>query len=241
MSRATPGEHACGADSQIAPAPEHDPEGGEMVEETGDRGPGGPGDGGEGAGNAAPARQDPRLTAGQIQQLLMIGLIGVTLTVFVVAELSSGPHGGRSSRAAGGVTYFEVTSRSHVTGPFAASSLPPVGGDHAAIWQNCGFYDEVIPTETAIHSLEHGAVWVVYRKGLAPGELDALRRLSAAGTKVLVSAWEGDLPAPLVASAWASQRALTTASDPALEDFVRRFSSSPRSPEHDGACTAGQG
>ena len=215
-----------------------------MVEDMGDREPGlsgGPGDGVESARDHIPARQDPGLTACQVRQLLMIGLIGVSLTLFVVAELYSGPHGGRGSPAAEGVTYFEVSSRNHVPGPLMTSSTPPVGGDHAAIWQNCGFYDEAIPTETAIHSLEHGAVWVVYRKGLAAAGLDPLRRLSAPGTKVLVSAWEGDLPAPLVASAWGSQRALTSASDPALEDFVRRFSGSPRSPEHDGACTAGQG
>lgn len=81
---------------------------------------------------------------------------------------------------------------------------------------------------------------MTYRQGLDPAELDNLRHLSASRSKVLVSPWE-DLSTPLVASAWGTQRRLTSASDPDLEDFVRRFEASPRSPEHDGPSSGGLG
>ena len=170
----------------------------------------------------------------------MIGLIGVSLIAFVVAEIHGPPHGGRAVREASGVSYFEVSSWNHVTGAPTMYSAPPVGGDHAEIWQTCGFYERPVAAEAAIHSLEHGAVWVAYRQDLAANELDILRRMSAPESKLLVSMWEGELPAPMVASAWGVQRAVWSASDPALSDFVRRFAGSLRSPGHDAPCSEGQ-
>lgn len=171
----------------------------------------------------------------------MIGLIGVSLAVFVVVEIHAAPHGGRTVPQVADVSYFEVASRNHVRGGPAIYSLPPVGGDHAEIWQPCGFYEGPVATEAAIHSLEHGAVWVVYRGDLAATELDLLRRMGAPGSKLLVSMWEGELPTPMIASAWGVQRSVVTASDPALEDFVRLFAGSARSPGSDAPCTGGPG
>lgn len=192
-------------------------------------------------GKAAPNQDSSRLTPRQVQQLLIIGLIGFSLTVFVLAELFSAPHGGRSAPSAGDVRYIDVSSRDHVIEPAVFPRDPPVGGEHTANWQNCGFYDTVVPPGPAIHSLEHGAVWVTYREDLAEDELDLLRRVAATGAKVLVSPWKGNLPSPIVASAWSSQQALTSASDPALATFLRQFVDDPRSPEHDGLCSGGQG
>lgn len=200
----------------------------------------GNGDEGEGDATALGAPQHQKLTRGEYQQLVMIGLIGIGLAVFVVAEMYGAPHGGRTVPEVAGVSYFEVSSWSHVTGAPTTYSLPPVGGDHAETWQTCGFYEGPVATEAAIHSLEHGAVWVAYRQDIAATDLAVLRRLSAPGSKVLVSMWEGELPAPMIASAWGVQRAVEFASDPALEDFVRRFAGSVRSPGPDAPCTGGQ-
>ena len=193
---------------------------------------------GEAAASVAPLHA--KLTRRQWQQLVMIGLIGVSLAAFVVAEIYGSPHGGRTVPEASGISYFEVSSWSHVTAAPTMYSVPPVGGDHAEIWQTCGFYEGPVATEAAIHSLEHGAVWIAYRQDLAANELDVLRRVSAPESKLLVSMWEGELPAPMVASAWGVQRAVMSASDPALSDFVRRFAGSPRSPGHDAPCSGGQ-
>ncbi|MFE5940836.1 DUF3105 domain-containing protein [Streptomyces sp. NPDC056470] len=39
---------------------------------------------------------------------------------------------------------------------------PPVGGDHDQAWMNCegDVYKKPVPDMKAVHSLEHGAVWV---------------------------------------------------------------------------------
>lgn len=193
------------------------------------------------AGKAAADQDSPRLTPQQVQQLLIIGLIGFSLTVFVLAELFSAPHSGRTAPSPGSIRYTDVSSRDHVIEPAVFPQDPPVGGEHTANWQNCGFYDKAIPPGPAIHSLEHGAVWVTYREDLAEDELDVLRRVAATGARVLVSPWGGNLPSPIVVSAWNSQQALPSASDPALATFLRQFVDDPSSPEHDGPCSGGQG
>lgn len=174
----------------------------------------------------------------QVQQLLVIGMVGLFLTAFVLAEIFSGPHGGRPLSAA--LRYVDVPSREHVAEVVPGADGPPAGGNHKPTWQDCGFYDVAIDTGAAVHSLEHGAVWLTYRQDLTGTDLDLLRSVSASRAKVLVSRWNGTLSTPLVASAWGAQQPLASASDPALEVFLRRFESGLASPEHDGPCTGGQ-
>jgi hypothetical protein len=118
--------------------------------------------------------------------------------------------------------------------------LPPVGGNHAWIWQNCGFYDTPIANEHAVHSLEHGAVWITYQADLSPTQIDSLYQLTQRHTYVLVSPLP-DLPTPVVASAWARQLRLDSSDDPRLEEFIRTFRLGRQAPESGGGCTGGIG
>src|SRR5207248_375053 len=77
--------------------------------------------------------------------------------------------------APAGVQSYAVTSRLHVRTPVSYAQNPPVGGNHAALWQNCGFYSSPVANENAVHSLEHGAVWITYRPGLGGRQVDVLR------------------------------------------------------------------
>jgi hypothetical protein len=139
-----------------------------------------------------------------------------------------------------GTEEFEVTERLHVNEPVVYPQNPPVGGNHAWIWQTCGFYDEPIANEHAVHSLEHGAVWVAYRPELPQAQLDVLHRLAQRETYVLVSPL-ADLPTPVVASAWARQIQLDSVEDPRLEEFVHTFQLGRQAPERGGGCTGGVG
>jgi putative peptide zinc metalloprotease protein len=139
-----------------------------------------------------------------------------------------------------GVEAFEIRSRVHVTTPVAYPQSPPVGGDHAPIWQNCGFYDAPIANENGVHSLEHGSIWITYRPGLAPDQVALLRRLARNERYVLVSPYP-DLPSPVVVSAWGRQARLRSANDPLLEQFIHRFRYGRQAPESGGPCTDGIG
>ncbi|HWC11334.1 MAG TPA: DUF3105 domain-containing protein [Acidimicrobiales bacterium] len=138
------------------------------------------------------------------------------------------------------VQTYEGLSNLHVAGPVQYPQTPPVGGEHAPMWQNCGFYREPVAPENAVHSMEHGAVWITYSPDLAASQVDILRDLAADQTHVLVSPFPG-LPTPVVASAWGAQLRLPSAGDRRLRTFVDRYRQSSQAPEPGAACTGAVG
>jgi hypothetical protein len=136
----------------------------------------------------------------------------------------------------------EVSSRKHIEGNLDYAQSPPAGGNHNPVWQNCGFYEEPIRDENAVHSLEHGAVWITYQPDLPQEQIGKLRDLAQGNRFVLISPYP-DLPAPVVASAWGKQLRLQSAEDPDLKRFVRLYSQGPQvrvEPGH-SSCRGGKG
>ncbi|MBA3777841.1 MAG: DUF3105 domain-containing protein [Chloroflexi bacterium] len=142
--------------------------------------------------------------------------------------------------APGDVQTVAVAGRSHVQGSVAYEQRPPVGGDHAPIWQNCGFYDAPIADENVVHSLEHGAVWIAYRPELPDDQKARLRSIAYSQIHILVSPYDG-LSAPVVTTAWGRQLAVDGPDDPRLRQFIQAFRLAATAPERGGACTEGVG
>ncbi len=137
-------------------------------------------------------------------------------------------------------TYDVGPAGQHTQGEVDYAQNPPAGGEHNPVWQNCGYYDEPVRDENAVHSLEHGAVWITYSPDVSEDEVERLRDMAENQSYVLVSPRDG-LPSPVVASAWGKQLKLDSASDPDLERFVRAYSQGPQTPEPGAACTGGIG
>jgi hypothetical protein len=128
----------------------------------------------------------------------------------------------------------------HVAGRIDYKETPPMGGPHNVVWQNCGVYGAPIHNEHAVHSLEHGAVWITYRGDLPADQLQVLKDV-AADDFMLLSPYPG-LSAPVVASAWNHQIALDGAADPRLRAFIDEYKNNPRStPEFGAPCAGGVG
>ncbi|MDQ3898644.1 MAG: DUF3105 domain-containing protein, partial [Actinomycetota bacterium] len=121
-----------------------------------------------------------------------------------------------------GVQTFAVEA-GHTLGPVAYAQVPPVGGAHHPLTMPCTYYDQPVPNERAVHSLEHGAVWITYRPDVAPADIDVLAALARSRRDVLVSPWPEGLPSPVVASAWGRQLQLQSVGDPRLPEFVRAY------------------
>ncbi|MFI5100525.1 MAG: DUF3105 domain-containing protein [Actinomycetes bacterium] len=139
-----------------------------------------------------------------------------------------------------GLKTYTGLSRNHVTTPVTYPQVPPVGGDHDPVWQNCGVYDQPIKNEHGVHSLEHGAVWITYQPDLPADQVAKLTAAAKGQSYVIVSPYPG-LPAPVVASAWGNQVQLPNASDPRLAQFIRTFEQGPQTPEPGAACVGGTG
>lgn len=134
-----------------------------------------------------------------------------------------------------GVEVFEDLSADHTTEAVVYEQNPPVGGPHDATPLTCGFYSDPPPATNAVHSLEHGAVWVTFRPDLPEADVERLRGF--AGPKVLVSPWPDHLPTPVVASAWGRQIRLEGPDDERLPRFIEVFRDGEQAPEPFAACS----
>jgi len=135
-----------------------------------------------------------------------------------------------------GVESFGSLSREHTNESVSYEQNPPVGGPHNPAWQNQGFYEEPVPNERAVHTLEHGAVWITYTPDLSEDQKDALREIVESQDCLLASPYPG-LEAPVVASTWGKQLRLESVDDPELQEFIRAYRIGPQTPEPGAPCT----
>ncbi|WP_017578773.1 DUF3105 domain-containing protein [Nocardiopsis valliformis] len=151
---------------------------------------------------------------------------------------SGGDVAGGAEKGIEGVETFEVLDYSHVEigEKVDYDQFPPVGGQHYPTWQNCGVYDAPVTPELAVHSQEHGAVWITYDPDLPGSDVQTLTDLHTPGSYVIVSPMEG-LPSAVVASGWGVQLQLDEADDPRLGEFLREYEQSPNVPEPGAACS----
>ncbi|ADG76550.1 conserved hypothetical protein [Cellulomonas flavigena DSM 20109] len=155
-----------------------------------------------------------------------------------------------AARPIAGEQQVDVAESGHVPGEVDYQSetpadddrgvLPPIGGDHDQIPQNCGYYTEPVRDENAVHSLEHGAVWVTYRDDVSATDRDRLRDLAEKNPYLLVTPYT-DLAAPVVATAWGVQLEVDSALDDRLEPFLVRYLESEDAPEPGAPCSGGVG
>jgi hypothetical protein len=170
--------------------------------------------------------------------LLIGGIVLAFLAAFVVVVVLD-VREQAGSTAPSGVTSFKNLSRAHTGEPVNYPQTPPVGGPHAEMWQNCGFYSKPVLSENAVHSLEHGAVWITYSLDLPKEQVETIGSL-AGQSYVLASPYPG-LPSPVVASAWGKQLKLDSPSDSRLERFVSAYRQGPQTPEPGAPCSGGVG
>lgn len=138
------------------------------------------------------------------------------------------------------VRVVTVTDRNHVDADLEYPDAPPVGGDHNPAWQNCGVYSEPVLDETAVHSLEHGAVWISYRPDLDAADVAALEGFASGQTHILVAPYL-DLVHPIVLTAWGAQQSFDGIDDEGIGSFIRAFQRGPQTPEPGAVCSRGVG
>ena len=116
---------------------------------------------------------------------------------------------------------------------------PPVGGPHDSTWQQCGYYEQPIPEENAVHSMEHGAVWITYRPDLPADQIAKIKE-EADNTSYILASPRPDLPVPVVLSSWNRQIQLDSVDDRAFDAFIRQYRNNPNTtPEYGGTCLGG--
>lgn len=165
----------------------------------------------------------------------LVALILVAVGIWGLAASDESPARESADESApASVAEYDVVGE-HVITEVEYEQTPPAGGAHNPLWLNCGVYDEPIFSENAVHSMEHGAVWITYDPDLDDAAVAQLEELLPS-TYAILSPFEG-LPSPVVASAWGRQLVLESPDDPQLVEFIAEYRNGGVAPEIGAPCT----
>ncbi|MFD5935640.1 DUF3105 domain-containing protein [Streptomyces sp. NPDC060333] len=130
--------------------------------------------------------------------------------------------------------------RNHVETVVKYEMNPPVGGDHHPRWTNCDgdVYANPLPQVNAVHSLEHGAVWVTYNEKAAKADVTTLAAKVGKTPYTMMSPVKEQAGA-IMLSAWGKQLTVEKADDPRVAQFFTKYVQGPQTPEPGAACTNG--
>jgi hypothetical protein len=177
-----------------------------------------------------------KIVSGVLAAALVIGLGYWIVTYLQDRDLNQEPDG---------VKVFSYVNNQHVEGDinYSAQSdyqgeIPPAGGAHNSTPQQCGVYTAEIRTENAIHSLEHGAVWITYQPSLPADQIQALTDISDGDNYILLSPYDG-LPTPIVLTAWNHQLQMQRFDKDTVERFLRSYKNKAGITPELGASCAG--
>lgn len=192
--------------------------------------PAGKGGGGKGPRKPiTPVKVSQGRSWGPIALFVAVGVLAVGIVGYGAFAAFQGSRSweDRAADINGLVNYRETQPElteggQHVQGKVQYTVTPPIGGQHNNDWQNCmgDVYDAPIASEHAVHSLEHGAVWITYRPDLPKDQVEQLAEKVRGKEKLLMSPYEG-LDKPISLQAWGYQLKVDNAGDGRIDEFIK--------------------
>ena len=138
-----------------------------------------------------------------------------------------------------GIEVYPATTNKLSEGTIEYDRSPPTNGEHDPSWQNCGAYEKPVKDRHAVHSMDHGVVWITHQPNLPAAQVEELRSYGDEDY-VIVSPYPGQ-DAPVTATSWRVQLELDGAEDPRLRQFVDGFRRSEIAPLSGNRCSLGVG
>jgi hypothetical protein len=140
---------------------------------------------------------------------------------------------------AGAQAYDYPAGQEHVATPVDYTESPPVGGPHDLAWADCTgtVYDVDIRHENAVHSMEHGAVWITYDpEQVSAADIETLSGLVENESSRLMSPYAGQ-DSPISVQSWGHQLKVDSATDERIEQFADFLTgNSEFTPEPGASC-----
>ena len=204
----------------------------------------------------------PQRPWGLIAAAVAVAVFAVAVIGYAVVQVNKANEGKvESIDEISGITTAEYEAGQHVPTTVAYAESPPIGGEHDPVWADCTgtVYDVDIRHENAVHSLEHGAVWITYNPDeVSDADIDKLAELVDGESGRMMSPYEG-LDSPISLQSWNHQLKVDSVDDPRIKqfaDFLTRnpdfhpevgascenpdFVANPRLASEDGAPAAGE-
>jgi hypothetical protein len=142
------------------------------------------------------------------------------------------------AKAINGLIWKAEPDHTHVFTTVNYNTTPPTGGNHSQVWADCSgtVYPNAIANENAVHMLEHGAVWITYKPGLAADQVATLTKLVDGVDRMALSPYPG-LKTNISLQAWGYQLFVDNASDPRIQEFINALKFNPKTtPETQASC-----
>jgi hypothetical protein len=171
------------------------------------------------------------------RRFIRIGLL-VGAGGLVAGFLYSQIFGGTRAIAGHQIETFDQSGvGQHVAGNVDYETTPPVAGPHAATPEACGTHAQPIRDEAMVHTLEHGAVGILYKPNVPVDEIKAVEDIVGSRESHVFSApYPGMDPAIAVVS-WGRMMRLDELDDDAVRQYIEEFTG--QGPE-DQECPAVQ-
>jgi Protein of unknown function (DUF3105) len=172
--------------------------------------------------------------------VLFAGLV-IGYAVFRINKSNQGSPEAKAddAKAIPGIVVKDFPSRNHVQGVVAYPDSPPFGGDHDPTWADCNgtVYPSELRKENAVHMLEHGAVWITFKPGLASAQVDALKKKVDGVGYMALSPYPG-LKSNVSLQSWGHQLFVDSATDERVDRFIDDLRlNSAVTPEFGASCT----
>jgi hypothetical protein len=166
-------------------------------------------------------------------------LVGLTGGGWYLLDLAERKEQAEAAPVQGEQTWTDL-SRNHVDTQVDYPMSPPAGGDHSQVWVNCDaqVYTQQIPSEAAVHALEHGAVWVTYNDKASTADVSTLSARVTDTPYSFLSPYQ-DQSSPIALTAWGHQLKVDRASDPRVGEFLNKYVQGRQTPELGASCTGG--
>ena len=182
----------------------------------------------------------PQRPWGLIAAALAVVVFAVAVIGYAVVQVNKANEGKvESIDEIAGITSAEYEAGQHVTTPVTYAESPPIGGEHDPVWADCTgtVYDVDIRHENAVHSLEHGAVWITYNADeVSDADVAKLAELVDGVSGRMMSPYVG-LDSPISLQSWNHQLKVDSVDDPRIEQFADFLTRNPDfHPEVGASC-----
>ena len=188
----------------------------------------------------APSRPWGLIAAAVVVVVFAVAVIGYAVSQVNKAQASkiTAP-----SQIAGLKTYTYASGQSHVSTPVTYKESPPVGGPHDPVWADCTgtVYPVDIRHENAVHSMEHGAVWITYNPDtVSKADVATLAALVKGVSHRLMSPYKG-LDSPISLQSWDHQLKVSSVTDKRIKQYADFFTQNDAYyPEVGASCVNAQ-
>ena len=183
----------------------------------------------------------PQRPWGLIAASLAVVVFAVAVIGYAVVQVNKANAGKvTSADEIDGLQTFEYgKGQGHVTTEVAYAESPPVGGQHDGVWADCtgSVYQINIRNENAVHSLEHGGLWITYDPAIVSEEDIATLSDLVEGTSGRMLSPRPGLGTAVSLQSWDNQLKVDSATDPRVKQFADFFTFNPDStPELGATC-----